>query len=138
VLAPHVAPTPAPLPPVALPQVAAKPAPPAAIPGEGGPKGLLPSLTGRLGCDDPITFHLTKEQMAVCEQRLAETAKAAKPLALDIAAAKMAEYERDRRCHDIYTRGGIPSSSSHDDSTGQQITGLGYNPSLRDCPAGTR
>jgi len=137
-LAPHLSPAPpAPLPPVVLPE-AAKPAPPTAQPGEGAPRGLLPSLTGRLGCDDPISFHLTKEQMAVCEQKFAETAKAAKPLALDIANARMAELDRERRCHNIYTRGSIPSSSSHDESTGAQIGGLGYNPSLRECGPGDR
>jgi hypothetical protein len=139
VLAPRPAPTPpTPLAPVPVAPSPIPPAPPAATPGLGGPKALLPSLTGRLGCDDPITFHLNKEQMAVCEQRLAEEAKAAKPLALDIATARMAELDRNRRCHDEYTRGSIPSSSSQDDSTGRFNSGLGYNPRLRDCKPSDR
>jgi len=138
VLTPHISPQPAPLPAVPLPEAAkpappAPPAPPSAVAVQGAPKGgLLPSLTGRLGCDDPASFHLTKAQMDVCEQKFAETAKTAKPLALDIATARMAELERNRRCHDIYTRGGIPQSGGHNDSTGQ-INGLGYNPSFKEC-----
>ena len=108
-------------------------APPGVNPGEfGGKKGLLPSLTGQAGCDDPLSFRLDEKQRAACNDRLAQTAKQAKPLALAIAAANLEAYERNVRCRG--PRGGaMPSLSSHDDSTGMQIGGLGYNPSLKDC-----
>jgi hypothetical protein len=139
VLRPHVSPLPpAPLPPVIVPE-AASPAPSAPV--AAGPKGLLPSLTGRLGCDDPASFHLTDAQRAVCDQRLAEVAKSTKPLALNIAQEAKDDFDRKVRCHAASTKGAIPSlkgTFSHDDSTGQQIGGLGYNPSFRDCPPGDR
>ena len=119
--------------PATIPQAPAPSAPDAVNPGDiGGPQGLLPSLTARAGCDDPLSFHLNDQQRAACDQKLAERAHAAEPLALNFAKAKLAEFERQERCKKLYTRGGIPSSSSHDDSTGV-MAGLGYNPSLREC-----
>jgi hypothetical protein len=141
VLRPHLPASPqVPLPPVPLPEAApGPPAPPA--PAQGPPRGLLPSLSGRLGCDDPASFHLSDAQRAVCDQRLAEVAKATKPLNLNIAEANQADYDRHKRCHAAATGGAMPRLSgafSHDESTGAQIGGLGYNPSFRDCPPGYR
>jgi hypothetical protein len=134
VLPPRAAPpVPTPIPQLPLPQTATAPAPPEPTPGPGGPKGLLPSLTGKLGCDDPASFHLNPQQLAECQERLAQTAKTAMPLALDIAEARLAEYDRNRKCRDLARNGGaMPSSRSHDDSTGA-VAGLGYNPSFRQC-----
>ncbi len=137
VLRPHLAPLVAPdaPPALAVPEAKAPAAPtaPGINPGDfGDKKGLLPSLTGQAGCDDPLSFHLDDKQRAACNDKLAQTAKTAKPLALAIAAANLAAYEKNIRCKG--PRGGaMPSLSAKNDSTGAQIGGLGYNPSLRDC-----
>ena len=34
-------------------------------------KGLLPSLSGRLGCDGPLAVHMTADQRQVCADSLA-------------------------------------------------------------------
>jgi hypothetical protein len=132
---PSPRPRPTPLPSVPVPTVplpeAAPPASPPKV--EFGPSGVLPSLSGRLGCDDPLTYHLTPEQRTVCDNRLARIAREAKPLDLNISAEAKAEFDRRTRCHDSSTRGALPKSDSHDDSTGQQIGGLGYNPSFKEC-----
>lgn len=130
-LRPHLAPPP----PVA---VATTPLPQAAAPAEPQPQirfqaGPLPTLNGKLGCDDPMSIHLTTEQRAVCDNRLAKLAKEARPLDINIGDKAKAEFDRNRHCREVYTRGGIPPVAELNESTGQQITGLGYNPGPKEC-----
>ena len=138
ILQPRPLALPPPLPPVIVPAQPGPAAPPAAS-GDGAPrKGLLPSLTGRLGCDDPASFHLTDAQRAVCDQHMAEVARAAKPLALNMDLDKKADLDRKARCHAEGRGGGaMPGSSSGDESTGG-ISGLGFNARFRDCGPGDR
>ena len=134
-LRPHLTPAPsAPVPTTALPQAA----PPAAAPRPVyGPQALQPSLSGRLGCDDPLHIHLTPDQAQVCANNLAAIARAAKPLELNISARNKADYDRKVHCQDVYTHAGMPSSGSRDPSGGS-IAGLGYVPSFKECPPGDR
>ena len=96
-------------------------------------KGIRPSLTGRLGCDDPMSFHLTDAQKARCENNVGAAARAAKSLNLDIADAKLRAYDRAARCHAAAT-GAMPASASGEGAS----KGLGYVPSLKECPPGDR
>lgn len=104
------------------------------LPEEGdAPKGMRPSITGRLGCDDPISFHLTEAQKARCESNVGQLAKTAPRLDLDIDDAKLRAYDRAVRCHANRT-GAMPSSAAGEGSS----KGLGAVPSLKDCPPGDR
>ena len=139
VLSPHVAPAPhepnvKPPPPLTLP------APEAARPGGprpelAGPRdddgGLLPSLTGRLGCDDPESFHLNSAQRAACENNVGRLARGSRPLQLDFAEAKRKAYERSQGCRDA-GHGALPSSAGGSAAT--SVAGLGNVQSLRECP----
>lgn len=108
-LRPHLAPQPSSeASAVTLP---ATPAPAPAPQADAGPKGLLPSLSGRLGCDDPITFHLTPEQRQACDNRLARLAREARPLAPNIPAEKQADYDRHVRCQKEYRQAGVPPAN---------------------------
>jgi hypothetical protein len=139
ILQPRPLAVPSPLPPVVAPTAPAPAAPPPPPSGDGASrKGLLPSLTGRLGCDDPASFHLTDAQRAVCDQRLAEVSKTVKPLALNMDLDKKAELDRKAKCLAEGKGGAMPNLKSRDESTGLQISGLGYNPSFRECGPGDR
>jgi hypothetical protein len=139
ILQPRPLALPPPLPPVIAP-VAPGPAAPPTASGDGAPrKGLLPSLTGRLGCDDPASFHLTDAQRAVCDQHMAEVARATKPLALNMDLDKKADLDRKARCQAMGKGpGAMPNLRSLDESTGAQIGGLGFNSRFRDCGPGDR
>jgi hypothetical protein len=101
-LRPHLTPLPSSqAPAVTLPEA---PTPTPAPQAEAGPKGLLPSLSGRLGCDDPLTFHLTPEQRQACDNRLAKLAREARPLAPNIPDEKQAQYDTHVRCRDTYRK----------------------------------
>ncbi len=135
-LRPHLTPAPpAAVSTTPLPETSAQAAPPKVL---YGPSGLQPSVSGRLGCDDPLGIHMTPEQRQACANNMAALGRAAKPLGLDISARKQADYDRKVHCQDVYKRGGMPSFNSLDASTGGQINGLGYNPSLKECPPGDR
>jgi hypothetical protein len=131
---------PAPAAPLPLAPAPARPAPaPQPPPGYDDRDDRFRSgLRVHLGCADPDPFHLTPQEREVCGQKLAEAAKTAKPLVLEPPEAKDADYQRKQRCREVYKRQSIPSSASHDDSTGAQIGGLGYNPSLQACGPGDR
>ena len=135
-LKPHVSPAPAiPLAPLTLPEVpkAAAPAPEVAGPVD---KGLKPGLSGRLGCDDPLGFHLTEAQLAVCQNNLGATARTARPLDLNISDANRQAYDRTVRCHG--TNGGaMPQSDAPSNGAGG-MKGLGYIQTLKDCPPSSR
>jgi hypothetical protein len=107
-LRPHL--TPQPSPEVSAVTLPYTPAPPPTNPGA-GLRGLLPSLSGRLGCDDPITFHLTPEQRQACDNRLAKLARETKPLAPNIPDEKQADYDRHVRCQKEYRQAGVPSAN---------------------------
>jgi hypothetical protein len=136
---PRPTPVPPPLPPVIAPTAPGPVAPPVASGDGAARKGLLPTLNGRLGCDDPASFHLNDAQRAVCDQHLSEVAKTTKPLALNMDLDKKAELDRKAKCQAMGKGGGaMPSLRSTDDSTGAQIGGLGFNARLRDCGPGDR
>jgi len=131
-LHPHVTPAPsASVPTLALPQ-AAPPAPNPPRP-QYGPDGLQPSLSGRLGCDDPLTYHLTAEQRQVCDSRMARLGREAQRLIPDIKDKNKADYDRYAHCQEVYAQkqGAVPKSDSGDDSS--PIAGLGYVPSFKEC-----
>jgi hypothetical protein len=86
---------------VTLPET---PSPAPAPQADTGPKGLLPGLSGRLGCDDSLTFHLTPEQRQACDNNLARLAQEAKPLAPNIPDQKQAQYDTHVRCRDTYRK----------------------------------
>jgi hypothetical protein len=94
-----------------------------------GAKGLLPSLSGRLGCDDAQAVHLTREQHQACVGNLARLAQGAKPLNIYIREGKQIDYDRYVHCQTVYTHAGMPASGSHDPST--PIAGLGTSRASR-------
>ena len=137
-LRPHIAPLPpASAPTTSLPEVKA---PPEQKPQVYGPvvsdDGMRPSVSGRMGCDDPLGIRLTESQKQVCANNLTERTKAAKALELNIQEANKAAFDRNRRCRDVYTRQGIPGSAQA--GSGGSIPGLGNVPSFKDCPAADR
>lgn len=62
---------------------------------DAGPKGLLPSLSGRLGCADPAAYRLSREERAACDQRLA-TAKPA-PVGSQFSADELTAFNADKQ-----------------------------------------
>ena len=148
-VAPPLRPRPAPqstpeAPVAAPPETPAPPAPPARVYGpEAGPKGGIgPSLSGRLGCDEPLTYHLTEAQRQVCSNNMARLGREAKAFDLNISADKRAEYDRSVHCKDVYTeRGGIaPLTEYNPDGSVKTgpAAGLGYIPSFKECPVHNR
>jgi hypothetical protein len=99
-----------------------------------------------VGCDeDPLASReLTPAQKQACANNMTARAKAAPQLPLNIAASKLAEYERNARCHQAYSKQGIPSL--HDDTDASAAPslpsalpkGLGYVPAPKDCGPGDR
>ena len=144
-LRPHLTPLPASqASTVTLPQTPA-PAPAPAPQADAGPKGLLPGLSGRLGCDDPLTFHLTPEQRQTCDNRLAKLAREARPLAPNIPDEKQADYDRHVRCQKDYRQAGVPPANqvesgqlAGDTPAPSQGIGpnFGLNPGLGRVPKG--
>ncbi len=128
-----------PLPPVALPEAqASQPSKPqaAAPPGPVDADGHFRSgLRLKVGCADPDPFHLTPQEQQTCGEKLAEMAKTAKPLDINIPDDKRAEYERATRCR--ASQGAMPSSAGGSNAAGG-IGGLGYVPTLRECPPSSR
>ena len=130
---PSLRPRPTPQPSSEAP-VAALPETPAPAPApiaDAGPKGLLPSLSGRLGCDDSVAARLTPEQRQVCANNLARLTLEARPLGLNIPEQKKADYDRYVRCGETYRHAGVPSLNERAPD-GTLITGpsagLGYIP----------
>jgi hypothetical protein len=134
---PHLTPSPSASVATLVPPQAAAPAPTPAPRPQYGPDVMQPSLSGRLGCDDPLNYHLTPEQRQLCDNHMARLGREAKRLVPDISDANKADYDRRVRCHDSSTRSALPRSDSSDDSTGA-IGGLGYNPSFKECRAQDR
>ena len=98
--------------------------------------GGLRGLRTTLGCASPDTYRLTPEERAACLQRLAQEAKNAPSLGLNIPAAKQAEYDRYTACHRAYNAAAIAPSGAASDGT--SVRGLGSNPSLKECGPGDR
>ena len=121
-LRPH--PTPALSVPVATlaPPEAEGPAPETPQQPQFGPGGLGPSLSGRLGCDAPLTYHLTPEQRQVCDTRMARLGREAKRLVPDIADKNKANYDRYVRCGETYRHAGVPPMNGYTPD-GELITG---------------
>ena len=143
-VAPSLRPQSTPEAPAAAPPETPAPAPaPARVYGpEAGPKGVGPSLSGRLGCDEPLTYHLTEAQRQVCSNNMARLGREAKAFDLNIPADKRAEYDRSVHCKDVYTeRGGIaPLTEYNPDGSVKTgpAAGLGYIPSFKECPVHNR
>jgi hypothetical protein len=151
-IGPQARPRPAPAPPPGVPTVALPPAPaaPPVAPRVYGPAvpepGVRPSLSGRMGCDeDPLARkEYTEGQKQTCANNLTARAKAAPQLPLNISGGKLAEYERNARCHQAYGKQGIPSL--HDDTDASVAPnlpsalpkGLGNVPAPKDCGFGER
>ena len=138
-LRPHLAPRPSSE--ASVPALPEAPAPgPAPSPGAGS-RGLLPSLSGRLGCDDPHASRLTPEQRQACANALARLAREARPLNIFIPEGKQIDYDRYVHCQTVYKHAGMPASGSQDSSTesvGLTMAGLGYVPTFKECPPGDR
>jgi hypothetical protein len=122
---PHLAP--APEAPVATLPEAPTPTPapqPEAAPQPGaGLKGFSASLSGRMGCDDALGFHLTSAQRQVCDDNLARLAQNAKPLPLlRIPDRKKAAYDRNERCRDFIRNAPIVPPSQQVSETGGRFT----------------
>jgi hypothetical protein len=123
-----------------LPTIAAPEAPPkpdSGLQAGTGSKGLLPGLQGRLGCNDPVTFHLTTEQRLACAGDLGRLAGNAKPLALNISASKKAEYDNYERCLHLQRDVPIPSVSANDPASGAETAGrVALNVGMGHVPPG--
>ena len=74
--------------------------------------GLLPSLSGRLGCDDRLGQRLTPEQRQTCDNNAARLAENARPLALNISEDKKAVYDHYVYCAKLH-KGPLPSPSDN-------------------------
>jgi hypothetical protein len=105
-LRPHPTPTPPPETPVLPLPATPAPAPtPDADPGPGfGPRGLSPSFSGRLGCENPLGARLTPEQRQVCVDNLARETQEAPRFSLNIPDSKKAQYDTHIRCRDTYRK----------------------------------
>ena len=121
--APHRLPDLAP-PPVSTTSVAAlaetptqTPAPAPAF--DAGPNGLVPGLSGRLGCDDR---RLTAEQHQVCANNLARRVEDTERLGLNIPDQKKAAYDLHIFCRDNYRKAGVPSMNQYT-ADGARISG---------------
>jgi hypothetical protein len=95
------APSPPRLPPPApaanlLPPVLTQPAPAAAQP-EAAPNGqpFRNALRGLVGCSDPSAYHLSREERAACDQRLAAAKPA--PVGPEHSAEALAQYNADKQ-----------------------------------------
>ena len=114
-LRPRPTPRPSPEAPVAAPPETPAPAPRVYGPLPEGPKGMAPSLSGRMGCDDVLGFHVNSAQRQACADNLAKLGREAKPFELDIPDDKKAEYDRHVRCNRDYTeRPGIAPMTEYD------------------------
>ena len=96
-----------------------------------GPKALLPSLSGRLGCDDSLGARLTADQRQACADNLARLGRQATPFPLDIPERKQAAYDLHVYCREAYRQAGIPPMTEYH-TDGAPVTGpeagLGYVP----------
>jgi hypothetical protein len=104
----------------ALPQT---PAPgPGPAPGptfDAGSQGLMPGLSGRLGCEDR---RLTPEQRQVCANNLAQRVQDTERLGLNIPDQKKAAYDLHVFCRDNYRKAGVPSMNQYT-ADGERISG---------------
>jgi hypothetical protein len=90
------------------------PAPPAKPQVAGPPdSGVKPSVSGRMGCDDPLGIHLNDQQFQSCANNLAKLGREAKPLD-NIPASKKAEYDRVARRQEACREREVPSMNPSD------------------------
>jgi hypothetical protein len=112
------------------------------------PGGTNWGASSWFGCDDPDAYHLDAKARERCKQRWEKTPTLKAELAPLIAAEKTAAYERRIRCRDKYELAAVPSgtaSSRRDPPIGSpmlnppaSMRGLGYVPSLAECPPADR
>lgn len=70
---------------------------------EAAPTVLLPSLSGRTGCDGALGLRLTSQQRQTCADNQARLTQAAPPLDLaNIPSRKKLAYDRNERCRDFF------------------------------------
>jgi hypothetical protein len=99
-----------------------------------GLKGLSPSLSGRMGCDDAAGFHMTPAQRQVCAGRLARLAQTAQPLDLNIPNRQRSAYDRYERCRDFFHNEPVVPPSQQVTETGTHFTPADANR----CPMADR
>ena len=133
---PRLAPQPSPEAPIAAAPETSTPAPDA---GPGlEPKGLLPSFSGRLGCDAPRPLHLAEEQRQACANAMARLGRETRPLALNIPDQKKADFDRHVSCRQFFRNDpSAPPSQPMDPKIGKAPE-LGYAPDYNKCPMGDR
>lgn len=106
--------------------------PPAETAPAGIPPGLGQSLRRTLGCGSPSTYHLTAEERAHCDERLAQQGLAIPATGLNLPPAKAADYDRFARCRSAFVNEGVPEYRSATQGNAL-INGLGRT-SVTDCP----
>ena len=74
--------------------------------------GLLPSVSGRMGCDDRLEQRLTPEQRQTCNNNAARLAEDTRPLALNISRDNKAAYDHYVYCAKLH-KGPLPSPSDN-------------------------
>ena len=98
-----------------------------------------PNLARRIrptiGCAHPEAYRLSKREQERCDDELGEQGRHARFLGLMIPPEKAAAYERTLHCRRIYDDNNTPTGNQTSNAPGG-ITGLGYVPSLRECPPG--
>jgi hypothetical protein len=90
---------------------------------------------GGTGCDDPVR-HLSPEQREHCLKRWGSPNQQIAEIPAMIARDKQAAFDRRIWCRDKYNDAPVPIGT--DASQNTMFPGLGYNPSLKDCPPGDR
>jgi len=101
---------------------------------DGGPRGLSPSLSGRMGCDDALGLHLTPVQHQTCINNSAQLARQATPLDLNIPNQQRSDYDRYERCRDFFRNDPIVPPSQQVTETGRRFAPADANK----CPMADR
>lgn len=121
--------------------IPALPGPPASAPGSGAgvasgeglgwPKfgmNLARRIRPTIGCAHPELYRLSEREQERCDQKLGDEGRRARFLGLMIPLDKEAAYDRVVHCRRVY----------YDNNTPAGVQGLGYVPSLRECPPDSR
>ncbi len=101
----------------------------------GAPSIPFAGLRRSIGCADPEAYHLSAAERDECRRRLGAGARNVAALPLMIGPEKRAAFDRSLHCRRIYHDAPMPIGTA---ASNTGIAGLGYVPSLRECPAGDR
>jgi hypothetical protein len=96
---------------------------------------LTRALRGSVGCSNPDAVSLTPAEREACRRRIHAGLEDAKPLS-GLTAEKRARFDQVVHCHDLQSAA-VPMPSATSNAAGG-ISGLGYVPSVRECPPGSR